>query len=326
MSDFKELSLSEEYLQPYCLMSNYKGLVFVEGLRDISFWDGILNEKDRDINYNIMNVTDNGTKGKTVLKKFMPQANRFAIFAMDSDFDYMCPDNSDDAIAINNNKYVLQTFVYSKESVCLHHSIIDLCLSDIRVTERIDFKIENYLITFSNYIFPLLMAFLYLKNSKKHPDDKLFHSVITPKNPEFNAQYNLINDPFSEMKTSISEHLTLLRSMVTNDNELEKFTAALEEKGLNKNNCYQYINGHHLEDVIVNPLINSLIKKLKENELGIIFSQCKKNPSLIEGRKKELQKFMSQELNFQSIIHNCKEKFLTACALAIKESASHVCS
>ncbi|MDV0614029.1 hypothetical protein RZP29_26355 [Klebsiella quasipneumoniae subsp. similipneumoniae] len=69
MTEFEDINFSEEYLQVYCVMAGHNGFVFVEGLKDISFWEGLLNDKDNDIRFDICNPTNKGTKGKPVLKK-----------------------------------------------------------------------------------------------------------------------------------------------------------------------------------------------------------------------------------------------------------------
>lgn len=38
MTEFEDINFSEEYLQVYCIMAGHNGFVFVEGLKDISFW------------------------------------------------------------------------------------------------------------------------------------------------------------------------------------------------------------------------------------------------------------------------------------------------
>jgi len=42
MTEFNDYFLSESYLESYCIIKGIKGFVFVEGLKDISFWRGII--------------------------------------------------------------------------------------------------------------------------------------------------------------------------------------------------------------------------------------------------------------------------------------------
>lgn len=320
MPDFSELTLSEEYLQPYCLMCERSGMVFVESMRDISFWDGILNNNPNVMPYSISNISDNGARGKTVLKKYMHLTNRFAIFAMDSDFDYICPSNSEDSIAINQNKFILQTIVHSKESINYHHSVIDECISKIQVTTKINFSIRDFLESYSKKIYCALLAFLFLKEKRVNLNDNDFHKSISLSSVLIDSNYCFIGDPLSSINNSLQEKKNELESFIENTEEFENFIEETKSKGLTEKNAYQYVNGHHLEDNVVLPVINELIKILKEKEFSIIKEECKETPKQIEERKRELFNFIKEELNFKSLIHNCALKFSTSCSEKIKNS------
>ena len=319
MIDFKDVSLSEDYLHPYCLMQGYRGLVFVEGLRDITFWDDILNKGIEGPLYHIMNVTDDGDKGKPVLKKHMHHANKFAIFAMDSDFDYVCPNNNECSQFINSNDYILQTFVYSKESVTLHYSIVDDCISKFKISSDINFSIKNYLLLYSKEIFSVLKMFLFLKDKKIELDDSLFHKVIKPAAIVFDANFNVTNDVFLAMKATISDYEVELLKFSIDDVEYREFEQSLYDKGLNEENAYQFVNGHHLENNVVMPVISAIIKNIKSNEMELIKQQCKNKPQLIDERRRELFNYIDSEKRFPSLLQGCKDKFITPCLQKIKD-------
>lgn len=319
MTEFEDVNFSEEYLKVYCLMTGHDGFVFVEGLKDISFWEGILNDKDKGIHFDICNPTNNGTKGKTVLKKFMSRANRYAIFAMDSDFDYLCPGNSDDSEFISNNKYIFHTLVYSKESIEFQHEILELCVSQIKLTTEIKFNFKSYLTEYSHLIYSLLKKYLLLKQNKVQLDDSEFHGVITPPGLKISNNYAIEGAIFETMTQPISAFEQKLDELINDTYDSENYYNELNEKGLRKDNAYQYINGHFLADMVVMPVIKQLIKKLNINETALIVQQCKNNPTIISERKNELKNILQSELNINTLLHCCKEKFLTPSAMAVKE-------
>ncbi|HHZ5013351.1 TPA: DUF4435 domain-containing protein, partial [Salmonella enterica] len=316
MFDFEDFFLNEEYLEPYCAMIGKKGLVFVEGLKDIPFWEGMLDDGSV-LKYSVNYASHEGTRGKTVLMKFCHLANKFALFAMDSDFDYTCPNNSENARKINSNKYIIQTLVYSKESISLHHMVLSDCIKKIKIKNEITFPIKSYFESYSNKIYEALLRFLFLKESGVEINDEEFHKKITPLIPVIDSDYNLKNDPFSLLK----EKKELLESEYTDEtlseNAFIEFKNASMEKGLNNNTAAYFINGHFFERSVVMPLINELIKSLKKNELDKIKEECKKNPNSIESNRNEVFKYIDNELNFNRLIHDSKIKYNTPLSMII---------
>ncbi len=57
-------------------------------------------------------------------------------------------------------------------------------------------------------------------------------------------------------------------------------------------------------------------------KLPLIVKQCKDKPTLISERKSELKNILETDLNINTLLHCCKEKFKTPCAIAIKENVA----
>lgn len=308
MSNFEDIFLGEEYLEPYCAMLGSKGLVFVEGLKDIPFWEGMLDDGSA-LKHTINYASHEGTRGKTVLMKFCHLANKFALFAIDSDFDYTCPNNSENAKKINSNKYIIQTLVYSKESISLHHMVLSDCIKKIKITNEITFPIKSYFESYSNWIYEALLRFLFLKESGIKTNDDEFHKKITPLLPIIDSDYNLKNDPFSLLKENKESLEAEYTNKTLNEDSFIEFKKTAIRKGLNDNTAAYFINGHFLESAVVMPLINELIKSLKNNELDKIKEECKKTPKSIESNKNEVFKYIDNELNFNKFLHDSKLKY-----------------
>ena len=320
MADFKDIFISESYLEPYCLFIGCKGLVFVEGLKDIPFWDGILNDINNDeLKYEVNYASHEGTRGKTVLLKFFHLANRFAIFAIDSDFDYICPNNSDSAKKFNSNNFILQTIAYSKESINLHHSVISECLSEIKIKRAIEFSVKEYFQSYSSEIYQPLLRFLFLKEKGKAMNDSEFHEKIKPSLPIIIDDYKLANDPFENIKKEKDKIEIEYTSLEFSDAEFLTFKEELSKKGLVTDTAIYYINGHFLEDSIVMPLVTGLIKRLKGKELEKIKKECAEKPQLIEDSRSEAFKYIDDELGFNRILHINKSKFKTQLSKRITE-------
>lgn len=319
MHDFDDIFLGESYLEPYCAMIGSKGLVFVEGLKDISFWDGFLNKDDKedDFRYSINYASHEGTRGKTVLKKFYSFANRFAIFAIDSDFDYICPNNNEAAKIMNSNKHIIQTLVYSKESISLHHLVLSDCINKIRITDSISFPIKEYMESYSKTIYETLINFLFKKEMGINVSDSDFHEKITPEKPVIDKKYHLTNNPFHLLSQTKDANLNYYKDHSFSGEDFEKFRLAAIEKGLDSNSAAYFISGHFLEEKVVMPLITEIVSKFKLNELERIKAECKNKPQLIEDNRRELYKYIDNEISFSNILHSSKAKYETPFSLEL---------
>ena len=319
MADFEDIFIGEEYLEPYCAMIGSKGLVFVEGLKDISFWEGMLDNND-DLKYSINYASHEGTRGKTVLMKFSHLANKFALFAIDSDFDYICPNNSEKSKNINSNKHIIQTLVYSKESITLHHLVLSDCIKKIKIKDEITFPIKSYFESYSNEIYEVLTRFLFLKENGKAVNDSDFHKKITPIEPKINKNYFLENDPLITLREQKESLVSEYTSNELAEEDFIRFRDELSIKGLNENSAAYFINGHFLEESVVMPLINELIRTLKANELEKIKIECKKNNKSIESNRNETFKYIDNELGIYKLLHDTKIKYQTSLSIMVKEA------
>ena len=319
MADFEDIFIGEEYLEPYCAMIGSKGLVFVEGLKDISFWEGMLDNND-DLKYSINYASHEGTRGKTVLMKFSHLANKFVLFAIDSDFDYICPNNSEKSKNINSNKHIIQTLVYSKESITLHHLVLSDCIKKIKIKDEITFPIKSYFESYSNEIYEVLTRFLFLKENGKAVNDSDFHKKITPIEPKINKNYFLENDPLITLREQKESLVSEYTSNELAEEDFIRFRDELSIKGLNENSAAYFINGHFLEESVVMPLINELIRTLKANELEKIKIECKKNKKSIESNRNETFKYIDNELGIYKLLHDTKIKYQTSLSIMVKEA------
>ncbi|MBV5117352.1 hypothetical protein, partial [Klebsiella pneumoniae] len=99
-----------------------------------------------------------------------------------------------------------------------------------------------------------------------------------------------------------------------------RFRDELSIKGLNENSAAYFINGHFLEESVVMPLINELIRTLKANELEKIKIECKKNKKSIESNRNETFKYIDNELGIYKLLHDTKIKYQTSLSIMVKEA------
>ena len=67
-------------------------------------------------------------KGKARIVKMADTFNDYHIGCVDSDYDWLLSDYTEDGKVIKDNKYLLQTYAYSIENLmCLSSTLKDLC-------------------------------------------------------------------------------------------------------------------------------------------------------------------------------------------------------
>ncbi|MBN6372886.1 hypothetical protein JZM05_26065, partial [Escherichia coli] len=156
--------------------------------------------------------------------------------------------NSTDSEIICSNKFIFQTFVYSKESIELHHEVLEYCLSQIKIATEIKFDFTAYITEYSRLIYPVLKKFLLLKQHQVRLDDSVFHEAIAPSVPRLTNQFVIKNAVFESMQQSKAVIEEKLDNLIQDEYDADKFYEQLYDKGLREDNAYQYINGHFLAD------------------------------------------------------------------------------
>ena len=241
--------------------------LYIEDSSDTWFWEKFIS-KSLPNQYRIVPWSK---RGKCNLAPHYSEAKLEALIAVDSDFDYLCP-NIGYGNEFYSNPYLLHTFAYNRESVLIEKNSLQQFISDIKFTITHDIDINLFLKEFSTLVFEGLIKFIHIKNvNKENLNHDEFHQCfhITDKTIiTVNAQ----NKPIIDM--------TVLDSISNNfQNYFQHYTLSLLEEsnsrnhllqlGVNQDNAYRFINGHKLEELVIN-IINQLTATLSHLELNVI--------------------------------------------------------
>lgn len=277
MNFFEDYITDPLYLDAYGF--DEKWFLYVEDESDIPFWEDIIN-KFFPNKYNIMPAVQQNSneRGKNALEKFFDKANQKFIIALDSDFDFICPNGrTPNSTEVNSQKYILQTYLYSRESFIYNPKKISTIIKKVRYTYKSNFDIENLINIYSKNIYEAFIPFLYLTENKKsilinginlNKDD--FFNKITIKNKSkitdsnFEINTGLLEEHLSEMILLKVE----LEKLILNIEDYKNFKSNISDKGLNELNSCLFISGHSYEQFINNAfehIISILI--LKEIEI-----------------------------------------------------------
>jgi hypothetical protein len=268
-SDYQKAS---NYLAPKSAPK--KILVYVEGVEDVSFWHNILSrhEKSVKIKFDIQPYSNSElANGKKSLERLFQNTGDYLIICLDSDYDYLLPDNSDMSREISRNPCIFQTYTYSIENLkCYAESIFNICVKVTHnTTEKINFP--ELLIQYSKIVYELFIWNLYFYNVgdfNTFTIDNFCSIIKITENPIIDehgktALENLaarINLKSQELQEQFPQH----------ESDIALFADQLKEYGLTNENSYLFIQGHTIYDNVVSMFIKSICNELKKERIAEI--------------------------------------------------------
>ncbi|WP_372430336.1 DUF4435 domain-containing protein [Vibrio alginolyticus] len=313
MASFSDYLTSPEYIKAHGLIrhgDSDKGFIFIENEKDISFWKLFFgNEILKKYEFNMAsgpNNEVNGTRGKPRFESLLESANSLAIFAIDSDFDHLTPDRYEHCFHLVNNKFVIHTYGYGKESYLNCKEVLNDCMEGYYFYKPNSHTFCEFLTNYSKIIYLPLIKFLYLLNENKvDHSEKDFHKKITPSREALFSMYFDANyEAFTDQVTKYEAHLdTLLGTVKLND-----YIKMCESYCLTEETAYQYINGHRLEKNIINEVVVEIKNRIQQDELNTFIQNGGKGQA-IQDRRNELNTHFSERVNFHTL-KNCSKSWL----------------
>lgn len=118
MSDLTDFMRRAENIRIYTGMASsgpQKGIIHIEDASDRLFWRKVVGAVCPD-RYDIKPFSQGGAQGKRRLEQQYRHLHKDYLIAVDSDYDFLCPDRNEFSAELNANPFVLHTFCYSRES------------------------------------------------------------------------------------------------------------------------------------------------------------------------------------------------------------------
>ena len=187
----------------------------------------------------------------------------------DADYDYLLQGVTHNSKQVLDSPYVFHTYVYAIENYqCYAPSLHNVCVSVTLNDHRI-FDFREYFREFSEALFPLFVWSVMLYRNGNYPKFTI-------------SDFNRIADPGGFNVQNPEPSITKLkRKVFTKVNELQRmFPDAKEEYlktkddikalGVTAQTTYLYIQGHHLFDTVVSPMLSkvcNLLRQERQNEI-----------------------------------------------------------
>ena len=249
-------------------------VVYVESYDDVFFWRSVLGRYEDDkLTFDIMLPSRNQhlDRGKkAAISNMLKGVGRDMIACVDADYDYILQGATEMSRQMLENPYIFHTYAYAIENFqCyakgLHETCVMVTLNDHRI-----FNFERFLQSYSQTIWPLFVwhvVFLQRRKMTMHFDMCEFNKVVVLpsvriQNPQWAIEYL--------SKKVRAKMFQLERRFPKLKDALPETERMLRDLGINDNNTYLYIQGHHLFDLVVSPVVQTvcdILRNEQENDI-----------------------------------------------------------
>ena len=239
--------------------------VMVEGYEDVAFWRGIFDRYESDkVTFEItVPLRKDLAKGKKTLLGQADKCGPNTILCMDSDFDYLFADQTDQAAEINSSPFMFHTYVYSTENyICYAPSLHNICVKATKNDTKI-FDFEEFLADYSRTIYPAFLWYAYSAQSGMQRAFTLLDFKSTVRIGYLDTERNGA-DTIAWLGRQVARRVVSLAEQYPQMAErMPAFERALLSRGVTPDNVYLFMHGHTLMDNVVMVALNAVCDKLR---------------------------------------------------------------
>lgn len=242
-------------------------VAYVESYDDIYFWRTVLSRFENEERYFEVMLPSHQKleRGKkSVLMNFVSdKIGPDMIACVDADYDYLMQGATPQSKKVIENPYVFHTYAYAIENLqCYAPSLHDACVAVTLNDHRI-FDFEDYLSNYSEAIFPLFVWSIWFYKTGRHNKFSLtdFGRVIDI------GGFNVLEPQLSiaHLRRKVGVKVRQLQTEYPNNKEeYLKTKESIKALGVTPQTTYLYIQGHHLFDAVVEPILNKVCNRLRQ--------------------------------------------------------------
>ena len=260
-------------------------VAYVEAYDDIYFWRTVLSPFEDDHRYfevMLPSKVDLTRGKKSVLMNFLGEKSkskeetaderlgRDMIACVDADYDYLLQGATAQSQKVLDNPYVFHTYVYAIENFqCYAPSLHDVCVSVTLNDHRI-FDFRDYFRQFSEAVFPLFVWSVLVYRNGNYAKFSLsdFNRVCDPGG--FNVQQPEVS--LANMRRKVGVKVRELQRLFP-DAKDEYLTVKddIKRLGVTPQTTYLYMQGHHLFDTVVAPILSKVCNLLRQERQQEIY-------------------------------------------------------
>ena len=271
-------SISSKYIEAANKLrsktSRRRIVAYVESYDDVFFWRTVLSKFEDDTRYFEVLLPSNHTlergKKSAMMRILEDKVGRDMIACVDADYDYLINGATETSQRMINNPYVFHTFAYSIENLqCYAPSLHNVCVA-VTLNDHQLIDVEEFMKQYSIAIFPLFVWSIWHYRRPIYTEFTItdFNRIIEL------GGFNL-NQPFAaiaNLRHKVGSRIAILQKKNPDAKEsyLELKRELIEDYGINPEETYLYIQGHHLFDKVVVQVLDKICSQLireRENEI-----------------------------------------------------------
>ncbi len=256
--------------------------VYVEGYDDVAFWRGIFDHFDNPyLRFEISVPTrPDLPKGKKVLMSMIPQSGEDVLLCVDSDFDYLFGNRTEQSALVNDSSHMFHTYTYATENfLCYSPSLHNVCVKVTKNDTRI-FDFVKFMAAYSETIYPLFVWYAYSALSSSEHIFTLIDFKSTVRLGYVDIADNGLNTIAWLARNVERRENTLRRKHPEMIERVTQLGNELQQKGVLPQETYLYMHGHTLMDNVVLPMLNSVCEQLRKMSIALIKNSDKRGTAL----------------------------------------------
>lgn len=247
---------------------------YVESYDDIFFWRSVLSDFEDDTRYfqvmlpSRLQHLERGKKA-VLMNLLMDKVGRDMIACVDADYDYLMQGATEMSKQVTTNPYVFHTYAYAIENLqCYAPSLYETSVM-VTLNDHHIFDMEAYLRDYSLAIFPLFVWSIWFYRTPNYGEFTImdFLRVIEP------GHFTMAKaeDVVARVRRKVGKRINQLQQKYPNNKEnYLQVKEDIKRLGVTPDTTYLYIQGHHLFDKVVVPMLNKVCMQLiREREVEI---------------------------------------------------------
>ncbi len=295
-------------------------VAYVESYDDVYFWRTVLSRFEDDHRYFEVMLPSkvNLTRGKkSVLKHFLSEgtdgtrrvdtAQRLGcdmIACVDADYDYLMQGATEQSRWVLESPYVFHTYVYAIENYqCYAPSLHDVCVAVTLNDHRI-FDFRDYFQQFSEACFPLFVWSVWAYRTGNHNRFSLsdFNRICDPGGFTVQQPQASLANIRRKVQTRVRE---LQRQFPDNKEAYLNVKDDLRRLGVTPQTTYLYVQGHHLFDTVVAPILTKVCNLLRQERQSEIsrarahHTQKQNEMSCYENSRQDIKAMLKKNTGYQ---------------------------
>lgn len=249
-------------------------VAYVESYDDVFFWRMLLGSYEDDTRYFEVMLPSRECleRGKRSVLLSLVKDGRLGtdmIACVDADYDYLLQGVTETSSLVSGSPFVLHTYAYSIENMqCYAPSLHNVCVM-VTLNDHAIFNFTDFMRRFSEAVYPLFVWSIW------HYRNGIYGRFTISEFGHFIELSNFSLDNPDESLRLLQAKTARKSAWLRGRNPDAKQTYLalkddLRRLGVRPDNTYMYIQGHHLFDKVVAPIVSRVCDRLvRERELEI---------------------------------------------------------